>query len=80
MSYNGTTLTFELNRLAGTLSSGVPQFDGAKAANIWAGTSGFDLVGALNIKAGTKGVDLGGVCNILAGTSGLQPVVALSTL
>lgn len=70
----GDTLTYSLNRLAGTLVAGIPQLDDNGAANVWAGTSGLDLVGALNVKALNtlpNYQDLNGVLNQLAGTSGL---------
>lgn len=68
------TLTYELNRLAGSLVDGVPTLAAQGAANVWAGTTGLALVGALNVKAmnvlpGYK--DLAGVLNQLASTSGL---------
>jgi len=42
----GSSLTAELNRLAGTTG-----LDEQGAANAWAGTTGLATVGALNIKA-----------------------------
>lgn len=71
----GTTLTYHMNRLAGTLNaSGVPTLEAQGAANVWAGTSGLALVGALNVHAGNtlpEYRELQGVLNQLAGTSGL---------
>ena len=71
---NTRTLTFHLNRLAGTLDGDVPTLGNAGAANACAGTTGLDVVGALNVKAGNSlpgYLDLQGVLNALAGTSGL---------
>jgi len=43
------TLTYELNRLAGTLDgNGAPTLSAQGAANVWAGTDGLSLQGALN--------------------------------
>lgn len=67
----GDTLTYSMNRVAGTLSGGVPTLAAQGAANVWAGTTGLALVGALNAKAGTSGIGLQGVLNVLAGTTGL---------
>lgn len=75
---NSQTLTFHLNRLAGTKTLGAQG-----AANKWAGTSNLGLVGALNVKAGNHQpnyLGLGGVCNQLAGTVGLSPEDALSRI
>ena len=72
----GDTLTYSLNRLAGTLVAGVPTLDQAGAANVWAGTTGLELVGALNVKATNalpNYLELQGVLNQLAGTTGLAP-------
>ena len=71
---NTRTLTWHLNRLAGTLVGDVPTLGNAGAANVYAGTTGLDTVGALNVKAGNSlpgYLDLQGVLNALAGTSGL---------
>lgn len=79
----GRALTYELNRLAGTLDNGVPTLEAQGAANAWAGTSGLALVGALNVKAGNAlpGYrELQGVLNQLAGTSGLGPDRAASLI
>jgi len=67
----GDTLTYSLNRLAGTLVNGVPSLGAQGAANVWASTSGLGLVGALNVKNGTSGLGVQGVLNALAGTNGL---------
>lgn len=50
MSNLDRDLTYELNRLAGTLLNGAPTLQAQAAANIWAGTSSLDLVGALNAR------------------------------
>jgi hypothetical protein len=68
---DGLSMTWHLNRLAGTIVDGVPLYDAQGAANVWAGTSGLDLQGALNSKAGTSGLAVQGALNVLAGTSGL---------
>ena len=71
---NTRTLTWHLNRLAGTLVGDVPTLGNAGAANVYAGTTGLDTVGALIVKAGNSlpgYLDLQGVLNALAGTSGL---------
>jgi len=74
---DGLTYTYHLNRLAGTLSNGVPTLDAQGAANIWAGTKGFAIPGALNALYASRnggnnlGLDLQGVLNALAGTKGL---------
>lgn len=72
----GDTLTYSLNRLAGTLVNGVPSLDATGAANVWAGSTGCSLVGALNKKALNtlpNYRELQGVLNQLAGTTGLGP-------
>lgn len=78
---SNTTVTAELNRLAGITD--LKKFQDAQgAANVWAGTTGRDLVGALNAKAGNTDPktfqDLQGICNVLASTTGLGPAEALS--
>ena len=68
------TLTYNMNRKAGTIVGNVPVHDAAGAANLWAGTTGLSLVGALNVRAGNvqpNYLELQGVLNQLAGTSGL---------
>lgn len=75
---DGHSLTYHMNRLAGTLVGGVPTRSAQGAANVWAGNSAGsyrDLVGALNQKAAnTAGNyrELAGVLNQLAGTTGLE--------
>ena len=78
---DGLTAVYHLNRLAGTILNGVPQYDFNGAANIWA----FNVTGkkysrgidALNqIYAYRNGgvsffYDTPGCFNALAGTSGL---------
>ena len=74
---DGLTYTYHLNRLAGTLSNGVPTLDAQGAANVWAGTKGYAIPGALNYLYASRnsgknlGFDLQGVLNALAGTTGL---------
>lgn len=76
----GSSLTAELNRLAGTTG-----LDEQGAANAWALTTGLATVGALNIKAEAgrtrdKFKDLDGVCNELASTTGLAAPAALRSI
>jgi hypothetical protein len=74
---DGLTYTYHLNRLAGTLLNGVPQYDAQGAANKWAGTTGLAIAGALNTLYASRNsgrnynYDLQGALNALAGTSGL---------
>lgn len=75
MTFKGTTVAYELNRLAGTKN-----LDAAGAANVWAGTHGLDLLGALNEFAGVKGLGLNGVCNVIANTYALEAAAALSQI
>lgn len=80
-----STLTWHLNRLAGTLSGGTAgactQTDVA-AANIWAGTARLTLVDALNEKAGfpVPKFTVAGALNAIAGTVGLTALDAISRL
>lgn len=76
----GSSLTAELNRLAGTTG-----LDEQGAANAWAGTTGKATVGALNYKVSSsrtpdKFKDLDGVCNELASTTGLAAPAALRSI
>ena len=80
----GSTLTAELNRLAGITDITKYQ-DADGAANVWAGTTGKALLRALNYKASAarqpndyKG--LNAVCNEIAGTTGKEAVVALRSI
>ena len=80
---NTRTLTYHLNRLAGTLNGDVPTLANAGAANVYAGTTGLDTVGALIVKAGNSlpgYLDLQGVLNELAGTTGLGVAEAASRI
>lgn len=65
-----TTLTGELNRLAGR-TMGINWLSATGAANVWAGTTNLSLVDALHVKAGITDIkaymDLQGVCNVLGG-------------
>lgn len=68
------TLTYSLNRLAGTLVADIPTLDDQGAANVWAGTTGLGIAGALNVKAGNTLPDYAtvtGALNQIAGTTGL---------
>ena len=76
----GSSLTAELNRLAGTNG-----LDEQGAANAWAGTTGKATVGALNYKVSSSRTpnafkDIDGVCNELAGTTGLAAPAALRSI
>lgn len=51
MAHNDRTLTYHLNRVAGTLVNDQPTLTDVAAANLWAGTTDFELVEALNSKA-----------------------------
>lgn len=74
----GSSLTAELNRLAG-ITNVAQYLDEQGAANRWAGTTGLSTVGALNIKAqqivhGTSSKTLmESVMNLLV-KLGLQPL------
>ena len=77
---DGSSLTAELNRLAGTTGKA-----DQGAANIYASTSGLGLLAALNIKADSsrqpnayKG--LNAICNEIAGTTGKEAIVALRSI
>lgn len=83
MAIDGHTLTYHMNRKAGTIVNGVPTLTAQGAANVWAGTSGLELVHALNVKAGNTLPDfkeLAGVLNQLAGTTGLEVDGAASNI
>ena len=76
----GSSLTAELNRLAGTTGKA-----DQGAANVYASTSGLGVVAALNLKASGarqpsayKG--LNAICNELASTSGKSAVAALRSI
>lgn len=75
MPIDGHSLTYHMNRKAGTIVNGVPTLAAQGAANVWAGTVGLDLVHALNVKAANtlpNYKELAGVLNQLAGTTGLE--------
>lgn len=84
MAYNGRTVTYHMNRLAGTLVSGVPSLDAQGAANKWAGTTGLSLQGALNAKLlitdRSNFLAIQGALNALAGTSGLGEAEAAARI
>jgi hypothetical protein len=80
----GSSLTQELNRLAG-ITNVAQYLDEQGAANRWAGTTGLATVGALNIKAQAgrtrdRFKDIDGICNELAGTTGLAAPAALRSI
>ena len=80
----GSSLTAELNRLAG-ITDVTKYLDEQGAANRWAGTTGLATVGALNYKVSAsrtrdKFKDLDGVCNELASTTGLAAPAALRSI
>ena len=72
---NTRTLTYHLNRKAGSLDANDrPTLADAAAANLYAGTTGLEVVGALNVAAGNtlpNYRELAVVLNQLAGTFGL---------
>jgi len=83
MAIDGHTLTYHMNRKAGTLNGSVPTLSAQGAANVWAGTTGLELVHALNVKAGNtlpNFKELAGVLNQLAGTTGLEVDGAASNI
>jgi len=76
----GSSLTAELNRLAGTTGKA-----DQGAANTYASTTGLGVIAALNIKASNsrqpsayKG--LNAICNELASTTGKSAVAALRSI
>lgn len=80
----GSSLTAELNRLAG-ITDVANYLDEQGAANLWAGTTGLATVGALNIKVSAARTrdnfkDINGICNELAGTTGLAAPAALRSI
>ena len=80
----GSSLTAELNRLAG-ITDITKYLDAQGAANKYASTSGLGTSGALNIKASSsrtsdKFKDIDGICNELAGTTGLAAPAALRSI
>lgn len=80
----GSSLTQELNRLAG-ITNVAQYLDEQGAANAYAGTTGMPTVGALNYKVSStrtrdKFKDIDGVCNELAGTTGLAAPAALRSI
>jgi hypothetical protein len=83
LSKFGASLTYHLNRKAGTLNGDLPTLSATGAANLWAGTSGMTVTGALNVKAGNTlpaYLELLGVLNQLAGTSGLGTQEAAASI
>lgn len=80
----GSSLTAELNRLAG-ITDITQYLDEQGAANIYAGTTGKAIIGALNYKVSSSRTpdafkDLNGICNELAGTTGLAAPAALRSI
>jgi hypothetical protein len=84
LSKFGASLTYHMNRKAGTLNGNdQPTLSATEAANLWAGTSGMTVVGALNVKAGNTlpaYLELLGVLNQLAGTTGLGTQEAAASI
>ena len=87
----GRTMTYHLNRLAGTLIGDVPQYEAQGAAQIWCKNNsvsavGFALPGALNVLYASRNsgtnyhYDTQGALNALAGTSGLGPNAAAEAI
>lgn len=89
---DGLGVTHHLNRLAGTILNGVPQYDAQGAAQIWAKNnavtpySGIELVGVLNYLYAKRNSgknynwELQGVLNGLAGTTGLGEAEAAARI
>ncbi len=80
----GSSLTAELNRLAG-ITDVTKYLDEQGAANAWAGTSGKGIIAALNYEADPTRQprdykNLNAICNELAGTTGKSAVDALRTI
>lgn len=80
----GSSLTAELNRLAG-ITDVTKYLDEQGAANAYAGTTGLATVGALNYKVSALRTrdafkDIDGVCNELASTTGLAAPAALRSI
>jgi len=75
----GSSLTAELNRLAG-ITDVTQYLDEQGAANAYAGTTGLATVGALNVLAGKTTPADYSICNELAGTTGKSAVDALRTI
>jgi hypothetical protein len=76
----GSSLTAELNRLAGTTGKA-----DQGAANAYASTSGLGIIAALNIKASASRApsaykSLRAICNELAGTTGKSASDALRSI
>lgn len=83
MAIDGRSLTYHMNRKAGTIVNGVPTLTAQGAANVWNGSTGLELVHALNAKAGNtlpNFKELAGVLNQLAGTTGLEVDGAASNI
>lgn len=78
--YTHTDLTYELNRLAGTLSDGHSTLAAQGAANVWASTTDLAILGALNVKNSTTDLGLRAVCNALGSTTNMDPAYALSQI
>jgi hypothetical protein len=88
----GRTLTYHLNRLAGTLISDIPQYAAQGAAQIWAKNNsvtpynGIALAGVLNNIYASRNsgknyhYDIQGALNALAGTTGLGTDEAASEI
>lgn len=89
---DGLGTTHHLNRLAGTIVNGVPQYDAQGAAQIWVKNnsvtpySGIAIVGVLNNLYASRNsgknynYDLQGVLNALAGTTGLGEAEAAARI
>ena len=79
----GSSLTAELNRLAG-ITDVTQYLDEQGAANVYASTTGLATVGALNVLAGKTTPadykDIDGICNELASTTGLAAPAALRSI
>ena len=85
------TATYHMNRLAGTIKNGVPQYDFDGACVLWGniaipghkGTRGIDVLNLIYAnRNGGKNYyeDTPGVLNLLAGTTGLGESEAASRI
>jgi hypothetical protein len=87
---DGFTATYHINRLAGTIINGVPQYDFNGAASLWAfnvtgrkysrGIDALNQIYAFRNGGNNLKEDTPGVLNLLAGTTGLGENAAASRI
>ena len=87
---DGFTAVYHLNRLAGTIINGVPQYDFNGAASLWAlnvtgqkysrGIDALNQIYAFRHGGNNLKEDTPGVLNLLAGTFGLGENAAASRI